>query len=121
MDDNRVHFQPGLVEWALRQPPSTIKLCKRGSDEVIAPLEGRRVSFGTGSDTLTYVDPRNGQRRPFTRQDIIDCIHVVDACPELGFCMSMGVIGEQPYQEQFALMLQHTSKPIVFVCDDRAL
>ncbi len=120
VDDNRVHFQPALVEWALRQPPSTIKLCKRGSDEVIVPLEGRRVSFGTGSDTLTYVDPRNGQRRPFTRQDIIDCIHVVDACPELGFCMSMGVIGEQPYREQFSLMLQHTTKPIVFVCDDRA-
>jgi trimethylamine---corrinoid protein Co-methyltransferase len=120
VDDNRVHFQPGLVEWALRQPPSTIALCKRGSDEVLAPLEGRRVSFGTGSDCLTYVDPANDERRPFTRRDVIDCVHVVDACPELQFCMSMGVFGQQPFREQFALMLQHTSKPIVFVCHDRA-
>jgi trimethylamine--corrinoid protein Co-methyltransferase len=119
-DDNRVHFQPGLVEWALRQPPSTIKLCKRGSDEVIVPLEGRRVSFGTGSDCLTYLDPRTAERRPFTAEDMIDCVHVVDACPELQFCMSMGITSEYPYREQFAYMLQHTTKPIVFVCDDRA-
>jgi trimethylamine--corrinoid protein Co-methyltransferase len=119
-DGNRVRFQPGLVEWALRQPPSTIKLCKRGSDEVLAPLEGRRVSFGTGSDCLTYLDPRSGARRPFTRDDMIDCVHVVDACAELQFCMSMGIISQYPYREQFALMLQHTTKPIVFVCDDRA-
>jgi trimethylamine--corrinoid protein Co-methyltransferase len=119
-DDNRVYFEPGLVEWALRQPPSTIKLCKRGSAEVVAPLEGRRVSFGTGSDCLTYLDPRNAERRPFKPDDVIDCVHVVDACPELQFCMSMGVIGGHAYREQFALMLQHTAKPIVFVCDDRA-
>jgi len=119
-DGNRVHFEPGLVEWALRQPPSRVPLCKRGSDQVLAPLEGREVCFGTGSDCLTYLDPRNGERRPFTPQDVVDCIHVVDALPELQFCMSMGVIGDQPYREQFALMLEHTAKPIVFVCDDRA-
>jgi trimethylamine--corrinoid protein Co-methyltransferase len=49
---------------------------------------------------------------------------VVDALPELGFCMSMGIpsdlVGANPYRHQFALMLQHTTKPIVFVCDDRA-
>ncbi len=119
-DENRVRFEPGLVEWALRQPPCRIPLCKRGSDQVIAPLEGKRVSFGTGSDCLTYLDPRNGERRKFKPEDLIDCVHVVDASPELQFCMSMGVIGEHPYVEQFALMLQHTTKPIVFVCDDRA-
>jgi trimethylamine--corrinoid protein Co-methyltransferase len=119
-DDNLVHFEPGLVEWALRQPPSTISLCERGTDEVIAPLEGRRVNFGTGSDCLTYLDPRNGERRKFTHEDVVDSVHVVDACPELQFCMSMGVISDHPYLEQFALMLQHTTKPIVFVCDDRA-
>jgi trimethylamine--corrinoid protein Co-methyltransferase len=120
IDGNLVRFQPGLVEWALAQAPSRIPLCKRGSDEVIAPLEGREVSFGTGSDCLTYLDPRTGERRPFTAADVIDCIHVTDAMPEMQFCMSMGVIGKHPYREQFALMLEHTTKPIVFVCDDRA-
>ncbi len=123
-DANLVRFPPGLVEWALAQPPSRVVLCGRGSDEVAAPLEGRAVNFGTGSDCPNYLDPRTGERRPYTVADLVDSIHVVDALPEMGFCMSMGIPSDldrsKPYRHQFALMLQHTSKPIVFVCDDRA-
>jgi trimethylamine--corrinoid protein Co-methyltransferase len=54
----------------------------------------------------------------------VDAIHIVDALPELTFCMSMGipcdVEAAKQYRHQFALMLEHTTKPIVFVCDDRA-
>jgi len=123
-DANLVRFPPGLVEWALAQPPSRVVLCGRGSDEVAAPLEGRAVNFGTGSDCPNYLDPRTGERRPYTVADLVDSIHVVDALPEMGFYMSMGIPSDldrsKPYRHQFALMLQHTSKPIVFVCDDRA-
>jgi trimethylamine--corrinoid protein Co-methyltransferase len=123
-DENLVRFKPGLVEWALAQPPSRIPLCRRGGNEVIAPLEGRKVCFGSGSDCLTYLDPRTGVRRPWTKADLIDTIRVVDATPELQFCMSMGIpadlIRDKPYLEQFALMIENTSKPIVFVCDDRS-
>jgi trimethylamine--corrinoid protein Co-methyltransferase len=125
-DGNLVRFPPGLVEWALQQAPSRITLCRRGSAEVVAPLEGRQVSFGTGSDCPNYLDPRTGERRPFTTADLVDCIHLVDALPELSFCMSMGIPSEatgmagNAYRQQFALMLEHTVKPIVFVCDDRA-
>jgi trimethylamine--corrinoid protein Co-methyltransferase len=122
-DGNLVKLPPGLVEWALAQAPSRIALCRRGSGEVIAPLEGRAVSFGTGSDCPNYLDPRSGERRPFRTGDVVDCIHVVDALPELSFCMSMGIPGDlqtaNAYRQQFALMLKHTVKPIVFVCDDR--
>jgi trimethylamine--corrinoid protein Co-methyltransferase len=122
--ENLVHFPPGLVEWALKRAPSRIVLCRRGTDEMVVPLEGRQVSFGTGSDCPNYLDPRSEQRRPFTSADLIDCIHVVDALPELGFCMSMGIPSDlgaaNVYRQQFALMLEHTSKPIVFVCDGRA-
>ena len=123
-DQNLVRFPAGLVEWALKQAPSRIALCRRGSDQVEAPLEGRQVSFGTGSDCLNYLDPRSGEHRPFTMPDVVDCIRLVDALPELSFCMSMGIPAElgqaNVYRQQFALMLEHTSKPIVFVCDDRA-
>lgn len=119
-----VRFPPGLVEWALEQAPSRIALCKRGSDEVVAPLESREVNFGPGSDCLNYLDPRTGERRKFTSSDVIDCIRLVDALPELTFCMSMGIPADletdNPYRWQFAAMLEHTTKPIVFVCDDRA-
>ncbi len=125
-DGNLVRFPPGLVEWAVKQAPSRITLCRRGSAEVLAPLEGRQVSFGTGSDCPNYLDPRTGERRPFATADLVDCIHLVDALPELSFCMSMGIPSEttgaagNAYRQQFALMLEHTAKPIVFVCDDRA-
>lgn len=117
-----VRFPPRLVEWALDQAPSRVALCKRGSDEVGAALEGRQVSFGPGSDCLNYLDPRTGERRRFTTQDVIDCTRLVDALPQLDFCMSMGIPADletdNPYRWQFATMLEHTSKPIVFVCDD---
>lgn len=123
-DQNLVRFPAGLVAWALEQAPPRVALCRRGSNHVAAPLEGRKVNFGTGSDCLNYLDPRTGERRPFTTPDVVDAIHVVDALPELDFCMSMGIPSEldtdNAYQHQFALMLEHTTKPIVFVCDDRA-
>lgn len=123
-DENLVHLPAGLVEWALKQAPSRVALCYRGSNQVAAPLEGKNVSFGTGSDCLNYLDPATGERRPFTTPDVVDAIHVVDALPELDFCMSMGIPSEldtdNAYQQQFALMLEHTTKPMVFVCDDRA-
>jgi trimethylamine--corrinoid protein Co-methyltransferase len=123
-DDNLVRFPPGLVEWALKQAPSRVALCRRGGSQVLAPLEDRLVSFGTGSDCPNYLDPRTGERRPFMTSDLISCIHVVDALPELVFCMSMGIPADlgtaNAYRQQFALMLEHTAKPVVFVCDDRA-
>jgi trimethylamine--corrinoid protein Co-methyltransferase len=123
-DGNLVRFPPGMVEWALKQAPSRVALCERGSDQVVAPLEGRAVNFGTGSDCPNYLDPRSGQHRSFETADVIDCIRVVDALPELSFCMSMGIPSDleqaNAYRQQFALMLEHTAKPVVFVCDDRA-
>lgn len=122
-DENLVRFPPGLVEWALKQAPSRIALCARGSDRVVARLEGRVVNFGTGSDCPNYLDPRTGERRPFTMADIADCVRVVDALPQLAFCMSMGIPSDlgvpNPFRHQFALMLEHTTKPVVFVCDTK--
>jgi trimethylamine--corrinoid protein Co-methyltransferase len=119
-----VRLPPNLVEWALKQAPSRVPLCGRGSDLVAAPLEGREVNFGPGSDCPNYLDPRSGAHRPFTTADVIDCIHVVDALPEMNFCMSMGIPSDlgtaNAYRQQFALMLEHGTKPIVFVCDDRS-
>jgi trimethylamine--corrinoid protein Co-methyltransferase len=123
-DGNLVRIPAGLVEWALDQPPSRVGLCRRGTDQVAVGLEGSAVNFGTGSDCPTYLDPRSGRHRPFLTADVVDAIRVVDATGELGFCMSMGIPadldGSHAYRRQFALMLEHTTKPIVFVCDDRA-
>ena len=122
-DETLVKFPPSLVEWAIEQAPSTIALCERGSAKAAFRLEGMNVAFGTGSDCRNYIDPRSGEYRLFTISDVVDCIRLVDACPEIDFCMSMGIPADvdaiKPYRLQFSLMLQHTNKPIVFVADDR--
>jgi trimethylamine--corrinoid protein Co-methyltransferase len=123
-DGNLVRFPSSLVEWALRHPPSRINLCRRGTNSEAARLEEGQVNFGPGSDCLNYRDPRSGENRPFTTRDVIDAVHLVDALPELNFCMSMGIPtdleSDSAYRWQFATMLKNTTKPVVFVCDDLA-
>ena len=123
-DDNLVQLPAGLVEWALRQAPSRVALCRRGSGAVAVRLEGDEVSFGPGSDCLRYLDPHTGAHQPFTVETVTACLRLVDALPELAFCMSMGIPADagpgSHYRRQYALMLTHTTKPAVFVCDDRA-
>ncbi len=121
-DETLVQYPPSLVEWAIKQAPSTIALCERGSCRATFRLEAMDVAFGTGSDCRNYIDPRNGDYRLFRAADVVDCIRLVDACQEIDFCMSMGIPSDvdaiKPYAYQFSLMLQNTSKPIVFVADD---
>lgn len=122
--EDLVTIPPSLVEWALASAPGSFNLFKRGSAEVALKLDGQGVYFGPGSDTLHYLDPRSDCRRNFQLADIADCIRVCDALPEIGFVMSVGVPRDVPvegyFRHQFATMLRHTTKPIVFVCDTLA-
>lgn len=124
IDDNLVKIPPSLVEAALASAPGAFNLYRRATDEVAVQLDGQRVYFGPGSDTLRYLDPRSGQRRDFQLADIADCMRLCDALPEIGFVMSVGIPRDVPdrlyFRHQFATMLRHTTKPIVFVCDGLA-
>jgi trimethylamine--corrinoid protein Co-methyltransferase len=121
-DETLAHIPSELVDIGLESAPSQIQLYQRGTNQPLVNLSNREVNFGTGSDCLNYLDPRSGERRSFTTADIIDSIHVVDALPELSFCMSMGIPADyeedNAYIHQYALLMEHTSKPVVFVCDD---
>jgi trimethylamine--corrinoid protein Co-methyltransferase len=123
-EENRVCLPANLVEWALNQAPSRIALCRRGASDPAMRLEGREVHFGTGSDCANYLDPLTGAHRPFTTREIAACARLVDALPGIDFCMSMGSPEDVPtparFRTQFALMLENTAKPIVFIAGDRA-
>lgn len=124
VQDELVKLSPSLVEQALASAPSAFNLYLRGSDQAAIELDGEQVYFGPGSDTLHYLDPRSGLRRDFQLADLVDCIHVCDALPQIDFVMSMGVPVDAPadryYRHQFAAMLRHSSKPKVVVCNDLA-
>jgi trimethylamine--corrinoid protein Co-methyltransferase len=121
VEDKRVKIPPSLVEWALASAPDSFNLYQRGTRQTAIKLDGDGVYFGTGSDTLRYLDPRTGQRRDYTLADIADCARLCDALPEIDFMMSVGIPRDVPsayhYRHQFAAMLRHTTMPIVFVCD----
>ena len=120
-DENRVFIPEALVEWALQQPPSRVALCMRGSSEISAALQERNVNFGLGSDCPNFIDPRSGERRSFTLEDMQAVLKLADSLPELSFLMSAGIPADVPnhtYRKQFATIIRNCVKPVVFVCDD---
>lgn len=122
-DGNLVKFPARLVEDGLATAPERIVMCDRDGAPAMF-LEGTKTFFGTGSDCLNFLDPETGEHRPFTQQDIINGYHLCDALPNIHFVMSIGLPADidpaLTYDVQMALMLEHTSKPLVFVTDDRA-
>lgn len=122
-DGNLVKFPAALVEDAVASAPTRIIMCDREGEPAVR-LEGSRVWFGTGSDCLNLLDPETGEHRKFRQADLVDGYRLCDALPNIHFVMSMGIPADVDpaltYDVQMALMLQHTTKPIVFVTDDRA-
>ena len=120
-DGNLVKFPAALVEAALASAPSRIVMCDRDGEPAVW-LEGTKVWFGTGSDCLFFLDPHTGEHRRFTQADIVAGYHLCDALPNIHFVMSIGIPADVDpaiaYDAQMALMLEHTTKPLVFVTDD---
>jgi len=122
-DGNLVRFPARMVEDAVASTPGRIILCDRDGEPAVF-LEGTKVYFGTGSDCLNLLDPETGEHRKFTQADRIHSYHLCDALPNIHFVMSNGIPSDVDpdllYDVQMALMLEHTTKPIVFVTNDRA-
>ena len=122
-DGNLVKFPAALVEEALASAPGRIIMCDRNGDAAVW-LEGTKVWFGTGSDCVNFLDPETGEHRRFTQADIVAGYHLCDALPNIHFVMSMGIPADVDpdvaYDLQMSLMLEHTTKPLVFVTDDGA-
>jgi trimethylamine--corrinoid protein Co-methyltransferase len=122
-DGNLVRFPAGLVQDALGTAPTRVVMCDRDGEAAMC-LEDTRVYFGTGSDCLNLLDPETGEHRPFNQADIINGYHLCDALPNIHFVMSIGIPADVDaaltYDVQMASMLEHTTKPLVFVTDDRA-
>jgi trimethylamine--corrinoid protein Co-methyltransferase len=122
-DGNLVRIPGRLVEWALRVAPNRIVLCDRQGKRTLF-LEGRKTYYGTGSDCVYMRDPRTGERRQATTQDLADAVRLCDALPNIDFVMSMMIPWDVPSSVsdrcQMEAMLLHTNKPVVFVPHDGA-
>ena len=123
VDDCLVRFPPKLVERSLAVCPNEITLHDRHGAAAIQ-LAGRSAYYGNGSDLLYVIDHRTGERREPHLKDVEEIITLVDALPDLDFAMSgfipKDVPTEAAQQWQMLVMLERTSKPIIYVTTDLA-
>lgn len=118
---NRVYFPNHLVKKALQSAPSQVTLYNR-EGELALQLAGANVYFGTGSDTINYLDPFTQERRKWRQEDLASAIKLCDKLPNIDFVMSMGLLSDVDRRminrEQYAIMVQNTVKPQVVIAED---
>jgi len=119
----RVRIPGHMVERALRLVPARMILSDRSGDVAIRAW-GYNTAFGGGSDCLYVLDHRTGERRKAVLADVEQAITVMDALSEFDFVMS-GFLPSDVNQDiydvhQMEVMLNRTTKPIVFVTPDFA-
>jgi trimethylamine--corrinoid protein Co-methyltransferase len=120
-DGNLVRIPAGLVEKAFNSVPKRVTLYDRNGRSPLY-LEGGTCHYGTGSDCLNIIDHRTGEWRPAVLQDVVEGITVSDALHHIDFAMSMFLPSDvNPYASdryQMEVMLNHTTKPIVYVTNE---
>ncbi|MGD8967836.1 MAG: trimethylamine methyltransferase family protein, partial [Anaerolineae bacterium] len=121
VDHLRVRIPSHMVEKALSVAPSRLTLCNRYGQVAIRAW-GFNTTFGGGSDCLYVLDHRSGERRKATVDDVRDAAILMDGLPNIDFVMSGFLpsdVDQQIYDRyQMEIMLNHTTKPIVFVTPD---
>lgn len=117
-DGNLVRIPPHLVERALQTAPKNISIFDRNGRQAMA-LGGYRSYYGPGSDAAHIYDLETGVRRKAVMDDVVAATRLADALPNIDFIMSQFMPSDLPVdryeQLQMAMMLQETTKPIVFV------
>jgi trimethylamine--corrinoid protein Co-methyltransferase len=110
-----------MVLKALAVAPKTVTLFDQ-KGEIAIRAQGHNSYYGGGSDCLHVLDHRTGARRLAVLQDVIEAQVVQDALPEISFVMSAFLpsdVNPLIYDRyQMEVMLNHTTKPIVFVSPD---
>jgi trimethylamine--corrinoid protein Co-methyltransferase len=122
----RVFVPEGLVRAALASAPERVVLAgrERGAGARVLRLEKNRIHYGTGSDCPFVLDPRTGERRRATFEDVRDAARVNDALDGTDFHMSHGLTSDVPIgtydRHQFLAMTLGTSKPLIVTAVDPA-
>ena len=117
------HIPSGLIGEMLASIPPRITLSDRNGRRSMI-LESHRIYYGTGSDCPFILDAESTERRSFLKKDVEDAARLVDACPNLDFHMSLGLMSDVPTysydRHQAAAMLRNTIKPLTLTAMSRA-
>jgi len=120
-DGIRIRILETMVTRALASAPRRLTLYDRNKNPTIRAW-GYNTYYGGGSDCLTVLDHHKGKRRAPVLDDVVAAATVMDALPEIDFVMSLFLpkdVDQRIYDRyQMEVMLNHTTKPIVFVSPD---
>jgi trimethylamine--corrinoid protein Co-methyltransferase len=120
-DGIRIRLPEYMVVRALAAAPRRMTLYDRNRKPAIRAW-GHNTYYGGGSDCLTVLDHHTGQRRDPVLDDVVAAATVMDYLPEIDFVMSLFLpkdVDQRIYDRyQMEVMLNHTTKPIVFVSPD---
>ena len=121
LDGLRIRIPEHMVARALATAPRRLTLYDRNKKPAIRAW-GHNTYYGGGSDCLTVLDHRTGQRRDPVLSDVVAAATVMDYLPEIDFVMSLFLpkdVDQRIYDRyQMEAMLNHSTKPIVFVSPD---
>ena len=119
LPDNMVKIPSHLVDEALSSAPSSVSIYSRKGIPAMR-FQNLNTHFGPGTDTTFVMDIETGQRRPTKGQDVVNVARLCDALPNIDFVASMGGVSPEECDQKlsdrhnFALMLNNTTKPILF-------
>jgi trimethylamine--corrinoid protein Co-methyltransferase len=120
-DGNLVRIPSHLVEKSLETVPKKIVLYDRHKRPAIH-LGNQNCYYGPGSDCLNIIDHRDGRRRKPKIKDVVEGTKLCDSLDNIDFVMSMVLPSDvdQNIADRFQMeaMLNHTTKPIIFVSYD---
>ena len=120
-DGIRVRIPEFLVTKALSTVPKQITLYDR-YNKVAMRAGGYNSYFGCGSDCLNILDHHSGKRRKPILEDVSMAVRLMDALLEIDFVMSAFLpsdVDARIYDRyQMEVMLNNTTKPIIFVSPD---
>ena len=118
---NRVTFPTWVVEEAVRTTPKRLIMGNRKGERVMK-LQFDNNYYGPGSETPFTLDPLTGERRPAVLEDVEKAARVVEALPNIDFCMSFALAGDVPKRHEdiyhLRAMLLNTTKPLLFTSWD---
>lgn len=117
-DGDLVRIPQHLVEWAVRVAPRRITLYDQMAQPALQ-LGWRKTYYGPLSDCLFVRDRLTGERRHAVLNDLREAMQVCEALPNIDFVMSLILASDKPVHSadvhQVRVILEHTTKPIVFV------
>ena len=120
-DSNLVRIPSQLVEKSLTTVPKKVVLYDRHERPAIH-LGNHNRYYGPGSDCLNIIDHRDGIRRKPLLKDVVEGAILCDSLENIDFSMSMVLPADVDQSTadrvQMEAMLNHNTKPIIFVSYD---